>query len=51
MLTAKAAVTGDRGILYEAMLAHPLGPGMNQIKQVMDDLLQTHKTWLPQFWN
>jgi len=50
MLTAKAAVTGDRGLLYEAMLAHPLGPAMGDIKPVMEDLLQTHKAWLPQFW-
>ncbi len=51
ILTAKAAVTGDRELLYEAMLAHPLGPAMNQIKPVMDDLLNTHRSWLPQFWN
>ncbi|MDO9121084.1 MAG: hypothetical protein Q7U31_04815, partial [Anaerolineaceae bacterium] len=50
MLTAKAAVTGDRDVLYEAMLAHPLGPSMGEIKPVMEDLLQTHKAWLPQFW-
>jgi 6-phospho-beta-glucosidase len=50
MLTAKAAVTGDRNLLYEAMLAHPLGPAMDQIKPVMEDLLITHKQYLPQFW-
>lgn len=50
ILTAKAAVSGDRDQLYEAMLAHPLGPAMNQIKVVMEDLLFTHKSYLPQFW-
>jgi 6-phospho-beta-glucosidase len=50
MLTAKAAVTGDRNLLYEAMLAHPLGPSVDRIKPVMEDLLVTHKAYLPQFW-
>jgi 6-phospho-beta-glucosidase len=50
MLTAKAAITGDRHLLYEAMLAHPLGPAMKQIKPVMEDLLETNKIYLPQFW-
>jgi 6-phospho-beta-glucosidase len=50
MLTTKAAVTGNRCILYEAMLAHPLGPAMGEIKNVMEDLLLTHKALLPQFW-
>lgn len=50
ILTAQAAVTGDRGLLFQAMLAHPLGPSMDQIKPVMDDLLTTHRAYLPQFW-
>lgn len=50
MLTAKAAVTGDRNLLFEAMLANPLGPSVDQIKPVMEDLLVTHKAYLPQFW-
>jgi 6-phospho-beta-glucosidase len=50
MLTAKAAVTGDRNLLFEAMLAHPLGPSVDQIKPVMEDLLTTHKKYLPLFW-
>lgn len=49
ILTAKAAVTGDRDVLYEAMLAHPLGPAIKQIKPVMEDLLETHKIYLPEF--
>lgn len=50
MLTARAAVSGDRDLLYEAMLAHPLGPAVDQIKPVMEDLLVTHKAYLPLFW-
>ncbi|PKO12412.1 MAG: 6-phospho-beta-glucosidase [Chloroflexi bacterium HGW-Chloroflexi-10] len=49
MLTARAAVTGDRNLLFQAMLAHPLGPAMDQIQAVMDDLLETHRQYLPQF--
>ena len=50
MLTAKAAISGDRDLLYQAMLAHPLGPSVDQVKPVMEDLLVTHKTYLPLFW-
>jgi len=50
LLTARAALTGDRAQLYEALLLHPLGPAANQVQTVMDDLLQTNKPWLPQFW-
>jgi len=50
LLTARAAISGDRNLLYEALLAHPLGPSADQVSTVMDDLLHTHKRWLPQFW-
>ena len=50
ILTAKAAISGDRDLLYKAMLAHPLGPAVDQIKPVMEDLLVTHKAYLPLFW-
>lgn len=50
ILTAQAAVTGDRNLLYQAMLAHPLGPQVDEIEAVMEDLLATHRAYLPQFW-
>jgi len=50
LLTARAAVSGDRGLLYEALLAHPLGPEMDQIQAVMDDLLETNRRYLPNFF-
>lgn len=50
LLTARAAVSGDRSLLYQAMLAHPLGPDADHVEQVMEDLLLTHKKYLPQFW-
>jgi len=50
ILTAKAAVTGDRTLLYEALLAHPLGPQADKIKLAMEDMLQTNRQYLPAFF-
>lgn len=50
LLTAEAAVTGSRELAYQAMLVHPLGPKADKIQAVLDDLLTTHKAYLPQFW-
>jgi 6-phospho-beta-glucosidase len=50
LLTVEAAVHGDREAAYQALLAHPLGPAADQIQTVLDDLLVTHRTYLPQFW-
>jgi 6-phospho-beta-glucosidase len=50
MLTARAAVSGDRSLLYQALLAHPLGPEASEIEAVMEDLLQTHRKYLPNFF-
>jgi len=50
ILTARAAVSGDRNLLYQALLAHPLGPEMGDVEAVMDDLLNTHKKYLPNFF-
>jgi len=50
LLTARAAMTGDRRILYQALLAHPLGPEADQITEVMEDLLTTNRRYLPLFW-
>jgi 6-phospho-beta-glucosidase len=50
ILTVEAAVIGDRNAAYQALLAHPLGPSADRVKAVLDDLLETHKAHLPQFW-
>ena len=50
LLTVEAAVHGDREAAYQALLAHPLGPKADQVQVVLDDLLETHKPYLPQFW-
>ena len=51
ILTAAAAVHGDRNAAFQALLAHPLGPPADKIQAVLDDMLVTHKGYLPQFWN
>jgi 6-phospho-beta-glucosidase len=50
LLTVEAAVHGDRGLAYQALLAHPLGPAANEVQAVLDDLLETNRDHLPQFW-
>jgi 6-phospho-beta-glucosidase len=50
LLTVEAAVHGDREAAYQALLAHPLGPTADKIQAVLDDMLETHKAYLPQFW-
>ncbi|GIK10373.1 MAG: 6-phospho-beta-glucosidase [Anaerolineaceae bacterium] len=49
LLTVEAAVHGDRNALYQALLAHPLGPSADKVQEVMDDVLETNRQWLPQF--
>jgi 6-phospho-beta-glucosidase len=49
LLTVEAAVHGDCKAAYEALLVHPLGPSADQIQAVINDLLETNKSYLPQF--
>jgi 6-phospho-beta-glucosidase len=50
ILTAQAAVHGDRRAAYQALLAHPLGPSADRVPAVLDDLLETNREHLPRFW-
>ena len=50
LLTVEAAVHGDRDAAYQALLAHPLGPRADKIQAVLDDILDTNRAFLPQFW-
>jgi len=50
ILTVQAAVHGDRNAAYQALLAHPLGPSADKVQDVLDDMLETNKQWLPQFF-
>ncbi|MFN8400287.1 MAG: 6-phospho-beta-glucosidase [Anaerolineales bacterium] len=49
LLTVEAAVHGDRNAMYQALLTNPLGPSADKVQDVMDDMLETNKQWLPQF--
>jgi len=51
LLTVEAALHGDRNAAYQALLTHPLGPRADKIQAVLDDMLETHRENLPQFWN
>ncbi len=50
LLTVEAAVHGDRKAAYQALLAHPLGPSADQIQDVLDDMLETNRVYLPAFF-
>jgi 6-phospho-beta-glucosidase len=50
ILTARAAVHGDRNAAYQALLTHPLGPSADKVQSVLDDMLETNRQWLPQFF-
>ncbi|HEY5903438.1 MAG TPA: 6-phospho-beta-glucosidase [Anaerolineales bacterium] len=50
LLTVEAAVHGDRKAAYQALLAHPLGPKADKVQEVLDDLLETNRQWLPRFF-
>jgi 6-phospho-beta-glucosidase len=50
LLTVEAAVHGDRRAAFLGLLAHPLGPPADRVQAVLEDLLQTHRAHLAQFW-
>jgi 6-phospho-beta-glucosidase len=50
LLTVEAAVKGDREAAYQALLVHPLGPPADKVQEVLDDLLETNRPYLPQFF-
>lgn len=50
LLTVEAAVQGDRNAAYQALLTHPLGPKADKVQEVLDDMLETNRRWLPQFF-
>jgi len=48
-LTIEAAVTGDRGAALQALVANPLVPSVAVAKLLLDELLEAHAAYLPQF--
>jgi 6-phospho-beta-glucosidase len=50
LLTVEAAVHGDRDAAFQALIANPLGPTPDKAQSVLEDMLETHRVHLPQFW-
>ena len=48
-VAAEAAVTGDYSTALLAMVINPLVPGDNVAKTILDEMLEAHKEYLPQF--
>ena len=48
-LTVDAALTGDKKVLYQALLASPYVHDMQAAMQIMDELLVAHADYMPQF--
>jgi len=51
LLTVEAAVKGDRNAAYQAILANPLGPSAEQVENVLEDMLNINRAYLPQFFS
>ncbi len=49
-LTVQTAVSGDRRLAVQALLAHPLVPGFDTAKGLVDALLDAHRQYLPNFF-
>ena len=48
-LAVDAAVTGDRAIALQALLADPVINDVDVAENILDDYLSVHADWLPQF--
>ncbi|MBF6632901.1 MAG: 6-phospho-beta-glucosidase, partial [Planococcus sp. (in: Bacteria)] len=48
-LAAEAAVTGSYHTALLAMAINPLVPSDSTAKQILDEMLEAHKEYLPQF--
>ena len=51
LLTEDAAVSGDYGTLLQAFTMNPLITSGFKAKSMMDEMLEAHKAYLPQFFN
>jgi len=50
ILTAQAAVEGNRVAAYRALLTHPLGPSADKITPLLEDMLEINRRYLPNFF-
>ncbi|MFF2480145.1 6-phospho-beta-glucosidase [Paenibacillus sp. NPDC058071] len=49
-MTVEAAITGDRGVALQAMVHHPLVPGIAVAKPMLNDMLEANRDYLPNFF-
>jgi alpha-galactosidase/6-phospho-beta-glucosidase family protein len=48
-MIARAAMEGDRGLALQAMVNDPLVPSLQVARKLLDELLEAHAGYLPQF--
>ena len=48
-LTVEAGVKGDYGAVLQALTIHPLVSSSNIAKNLFNDIISSHKDYLPQF--
>ncbi|WP_339157608.1 6-phospho-beta-glucosidase [Paenibacillus sp. FSL W8-0186] len=49
-LTIEAAVTGNRALVLQALVHHPLVPSVSTAKILLDEMLEAHRHYLPNFF-
>ncbi|MUG46055.1 6-phospho-beta-glucosidase [Paenibacillus woosongensis] len=49
-LTIEAAVTGNRELALQALVHHPLVPSVSTAKILLDEMLEAHRHYLPNFF-
>ena len=49
-LTIEAAITGDRGLALQALVHHPLVPSVSIAKDMLNEMLEANRKYLPNFY-
>lgn len=49
-LAIDASVSGDRGLALQALVHHPLVPTVSVAKMLLEEMLEAHRSYLPQFF-
>lgn len=50
-LAVQAAVTGNRDVLLQALLSHPLMKSGDSVQKLLDEGIQANRAYLPQFFD